>query len=268
MSALSRTEFLLNCAGPFKDTAPPLVGACLRSSTHYLDTTGELTVLQWIVALDEEAKRRGVMLLPGVGFDLVPSDYLARYLKTRLPSAVTLRLYRSGFESLSQGSAKTLVDALGEAVFVRRRDRLIRVPVGWRRRKVNWGDGPRDAIIIPWVDVLTAYRTTHVPTIAGIVGFLVLFLVTNRWGSLKRVVTNPSALLPLSLGAFFGPFLGVSLGMFALKHTETGVAATLMALVPITIIPPSVVMFKERVTPFELIGTLLAVTGVTLLFTS
>ena len=113
-----------------------------------------------------------------------------------------------------------------------------------------------------------AFAATQIRTIAGIVGFLLLFLFANRWRSLRRVVTNPSALLPVSLGAFFGPFLGVSLGMFALKHTETGVAATLMALVPITIIPPSVVMFKERVTLLELVGTLLAITGVAFIFMS
>lgn len=105
------------------------------------------------------------MLLPGVGFDLVPSDYLARYLKTRLSSAVELRLFRSGFEALSQGSAKTLVGALREPAYVRRQDKLVRVPIAWKRRVVDWGEGPREAVIIPWVDVLTAYRTTHVPNI-------------------------------------------------------------------------------------------------------
>jgi short subunit dehydrogenase-like uncharacterized protein len=162
---LGDRDVLLNCAGPFRSTAPPLVSACLRSRTHYLDTTGELSVIHWIVSLDDEAQRRGVMLLPGVGFDLVPSDYLARYLKTRLSSAVELRLFRTGFEALSQGSAKTLVEALREPAYVRRNDKLVRVPIGWKRRVVDWGEGARDAVIIPWVDVLTAYRTTHVPNI-------------------------------------------------------------------------------------------------------
>jgi short subunit dehydrogenase-like uncharacterized protein len=162
---LGTLDVLLNCAGPFRRTAPSLVSACLRNRTHYMDTTGELSVIDWMVSLEAEAQRRGVMLLPGVGFDLVPSDYLARYLKTRLSSAVELRLFRSGFEALSQGSAKTLVGALREPAYVRRHDKLVRVPIAWKRRVVDWGEGPRDAVIIPWVDVLTAYRTTHVPNI-------------------------------------------------------------------------------------------------------
>ncbi len=162
---LADCDVLLNCAGPFKETAPPLVSACLRTHTHYLDTTGELSVIHWIVGLDDEAKRKEIMLLPGVGFDLVPSDYLARYLKKRLPSAVVLRIYRAGFEALSQGSARTLVDALREPAYVRRNDRLLEVPIGWHHRRIDWGEGLRDAITIPWVDVLTAYRTTHVPSI-------------------------------------------------------------------------------------------------------
>lgn len=166
LDAVLRTrDVLLNCAGPFRITAPSLVSACLRNKTHYMDTTGELSVIHWIVSLEDEALRRDVMLLPGVGFDLVPSDYLARYLKTRLSSAVELRLFRSGFEALSQGSAKTLVGALREPAYVRRRDKLVRVPIAWKRRVVDWGEGPREAVIIPWVDVLTAYRTTHVPNI-------------------------------------------------------------------------------------------------------
>ncbi len=113
-----------------------------------------------------------------------------------------------------------------------------------------------------------AFAATQIRTIAGIGGFLLVFLLGHRWKLLARSFKRPRAFLPLSLGAFFGPFLGVSLGMFALKHTETGVAATLMALVPITIIPPSVVLFKERITALETLGTLLAVVGVTLIFTA
>ncbi len=113
-----------------------------------------------------------------------------------------------------------------------------------------------------------AFAATQIRSIAGVGGFLLVFLLANRWKELSRALEARSALLPTGVGAFFGPFLGVSLGMVALKNTETGVAATLMALVPITIIPPSVVLFKERVTLLEVLGTLLAVGGVALIFTA
>ena len=86
-SALNRVAVVLNCAGPFKYTAQPLVEACLCSRAHYLDLTGEISVYEAIQARDEQAKARGVMLLPGVGFDVVPTDCLALHLKQRLPTA-------------------------------------------------------------------------------------------------------------------------------------------------------------------------------------
>jgi short subunit dehydrogenase-like uncharacterized protein len=91
-SALNSVAVVLNCAGPFKYTAEPLVAACLRTHAHYLDITGEIPVYEAIQAMDAQAKARGVMLLPGVGFDVVPTDCLALHLKQRLPSATRLRL--------------------------------------------------------------------------------------------------------------------------------------------------------------------------------
>ena len=90
--ALKDVAVLLNCAGPFKYTADPLVDGCLRSRTHYLDITGEIPVYEAIQARDGQAKSRGVMLLPGVGFDVVPTDCLALHLKRRVPTATRLRL--------------------------------------------------------------------------------------------------------------------------------------------------------------------------------
>jgi short subunit dehydrogenase-like uncharacterized protein len=94
-SALHRVAVVLNCAGPFKYTAEPLVEGCLRSGAHYLDITGEIPVFEAIQAKDAQAKAPGVMLLPGVGFDVVPTDCLALHLQQRLP-------LRDGF-SLGRG---------------------------------------------------------------------------------------------------------------------------------------------------------------------
>ena len=90
--ALNSVAVVLNCAGPFKHTAEPLASACLRAGAHYLDITGEIPVYEALQAKDAQAKARGVMLLPGVGFDVVPTDCLALHLKQRLPTATRLRL--------------------------------------------------------------------------------------------------------------------------------------------------------------------------------
>jgi drug/metabolite transporter (DMT)-like permease len=101
---------------------------------------------------------------------------------------------------------------------------------------------------------------------AGILGFSVLFSVLRKWRNVGSALGNGGAMARISAGALFGPFLGVSLGLFAAQHTSTGVASTLMALVPVLIIVPSVVLFKERVSVREVLGAIVAVIGVGVLF--
>ena len=112
---------VLNCAGPFARTAAPLAEACLQARVHYLDVTGEIGVFEALAARDAEALVAGVMLLPGVGFDVVPSDCLAVHLRRRLPAATRLAL---GFQSpgrMSRGTATTVVENLHKGGAVRRR---------------------------------------------------------------------------------------------------------------------------------------------------
>ncbi len=103
-AGLEGVQVVLLCAGPFVDTAPAMVSACLEMGIHYLDITGEIPVFQMAAALDERARRAGVMLLPGAGFDVVPSDSLAAHLKRRLPSATHLRLAFKTGGGVSRGT--------------------------------------------------------------------------------------------------------------------------------------------------------------------
>lgn len=110
------------------------------------------------------------------------------------------------------------------------------------------------------------FAATQVRVIAGLAGFSLVFLITGRWSRVFRAVRDRGAMVHIARGAFFGPFLGVSLGLFAAQRTSTGVAATLIATVPVLLIPVTVVVFHEKVTLREAAGALLAVTGVALLF--
>jgi drug/metabolite transporter (DMT)-like permease len=111
-----------------------------------------------------------------------------------------------------------------------------------------------------------AFAATQIRIIAGIIGFSLLFFPLKRWPRVSDALKDRKAMIPISVGAFFGPFLGVSLSLFSIKYTETGVASTIMAIVPVLIIPPAVLIFKEKITPREIIGALIAVCGVALLF--
>jgi short subunit dehydrogenase-like uncharacterized protein len=156
---------VLNCAGPFAHTCKPMADACLRTGMHYLDITGEVLVFESLAARDAEAKAADVMLMPGVGFDVVPSDCLAAHLKRRLPSATTLALAFYSTGRLSRGSASTVAENFPHGGLVRRDGLLTPVPAAWKMRAIDFGAGPRRAVTIPWGDLATAYRTTGIPNI-------------------------------------------------------------------------------------------------------
>ena len=164
-AALAGASVVIHCAGPFSRTSRPMADACLRNRVHYLDITGEIGVFEALAARDAEAKAAGVMLLPGAGFDVVPSDCLAAHLKRRLPAATSLTLAFHGGTGLSRGTATTMAENAGSPGAVRRGGRIVAVPPAWRSRVIDFGDRPRMTATIPWGDVSTAFYSTGIPDI-------------------------------------------------------------------------------------------------------
>jgi short subunit dehydrogenase-like uncharacterized protein len=158
-------DAVLNCAGPFSATAEPLVTACLRSGTDYLDITGEIDAFETIAERDREAERADVTLLPGVGFDVVPTDCLAAYLGAQLPSADRLNLAIDGLGTFSPGTLKSVVEGLSQGGAARIDGDIRTVPPAWKTRRIDLGAGPKPAVTIPWGDVATAYYTTGIQNI-------------------------------------------------------------------------------------------------------
>jgi short subunit dehydrogenase-like uncharacterized protein len=164
-AALREVAVVLHCAGPFSRTSRPMADACLRTQTHYLDITGEASVIETLAARDEEAKSAEVMLLPCVGFDVVPSDCLAAHLKRRLPAATQLALAIQGMGRVSRGTATTMVENINRGGLVRREGKLTSVPAAWKTREIDFGRGAVLTTTIPWGDVATAYYSTGIPNI-------------------------------------------------------------------------------------------------------
>ncbi|MCU0517512.1 MAG: saccharopine dehydrogenase NADP-binding domain-containing protein [Oscillatoria sp. Prado101] len=164
-AALADVPALLHCAGPFSHTSAPAVAGCLRTKTHYLDITGEIAVFEAAAARDAQALAAGVMLLPGVGFDVVPSDCLAAHLKRRLPEATRLALGFQAIGPVSRGTATTMVENQHRGGLVRRGGALTPVPAAWKTRKIDFGRGEVSAVTLPWGDVSTAYYSTGIPDI-------------------------------------------------------------------------------------------------------
>lgn len=164
-AALSEVALVLHCAGPFSRTSRPMADACLKTKTHYLDITGEASVIETLAARDKEAQAAEIMLLPCVGFDVVPSDCLAAHLKRRLPSATHLSLAIQGMGRVSRGTATTMVENINRGGLVRRDGKLTGVPAAWKTRQIDFGRGQVMTTTIPWGDVATAFYSTGIPNI-------------------------------------------------------------------------------------------------------
>ncbi|MEI6179189.1 MAG: saccharopine dehydrogenase NADP-binding domain-containing protein [Chloroflexales bacterium] len=165
---LTDVPAVLNCAGPFLYTFQPVVDACLRTGTHYLDITGEIPVYQALAALDQAARRRGITILPGVGFDVVPTDCLAAHLQRRLPSATHLALAfcSEGPTAFPPGTLNTIVEMIPHRQALRRQGgQLEPIPRTGRTRLIDFGAGPVEATMFGWGDVYMAFVSTGIPNI-------------------------------------------------------------------------------------------------------
>ena len=190
---LNGMALVLHCAGPFSATGVPMMERCLRSGAHYLDITGEIDVFEQAHARDAQARAAGVLLCPGVGFDVVPTDCVAAALKEALPEATHLRLAFDTRSAVSPGTAKTAAEGIALGGRVRRDGRIVRVPHGHRTRRIDFGAGPRTAVTIAWGDVSTAFHTTGIPNIE------------------VYAAVPPAAALAAAFGNLLGPLMALPL---------------------------------------------------------
>lgn len=163
--ALEDVAVVLHCAGPFVHTYAAMAEACLATGTHYLDITGEIPVFEALAAMSERAKEAGVLLMPGVGLDVVPSDCLLAHVAGRLPGATHLSMAFSAQGRASHGTLNTMVELSPSGGLVRQQGALVHVPAGWKTRVIDFGNGPRTTVTVPWGDVSTAFYTTGIGNI-------------------------------------------------------------------------------------------------------
>lgn len=161
---LDGVRAVLHAAGPFVRTSAPMLRACLAQGVHYLDITGEIDVFEACRREHEAARRAGIVVLPGVGFDVVPTDCLAARLVATMPAATLLELAFAGGGGFSRGTLKTMLLG-GSGGAIRRAGRITPVPARWRTQRIAFRDRPREAVTIPWGDVSTASWSTGVPDI-------------------------------------------------------------------------------------------------------
>jgi len=171
VEALKDVKVVVHSAGPFHQTAKQMIEACLQTHTHYLDINGDIGVFEFIKQYHEKAKEGGIMLLPGAGFDVVPTDCIALLLKNKLPDATNLKLaFATIGGSISHGTGMTMASRLGEKGAVRENGKIVRKALAHKGMWVDFGSKKLFVMTIPWGDVATAYYTTGIPNIESYTG--------------------------------------------------------------------------------------------------
>ncbi len=172
-TVLREVKLVAHMAGPYDHTARPMIEACLATGTHYIDLNGDTGVFELLHGYNQAAIEKNIMILPGAGFDVIPTDCLALWLKNRLPDANHLEIaFVIVGSGLSRGTSITTLQKLGMPGAVRKDGKLIEEPMGKRGR---WIDFPEDKhrsfmMSIPWGDISTAYFSTGIPNIETYTG--------------------------------------------------------------------------------------------------
>ncbi len=177
--ALEDIDVVVHCAGPFSATHAPMIEACIETKTHYLDVTGELAVLESIYGQHDAIAAAGITAIPAIGFDVVPTDCVAKTLADRLDGATALELAFSSSGRPSKGTKKSTVEGLQKPGMIRKGGVLTEVPAAWKLKDFDFGDGRKACVSIPWGDVSSAYRSTGI-------GDIVVFMAMPK--SQARVI--------------------------------------------------------------------------------
>jgi len=171
-SALLEVDAVLHCAGPFVLTFRQMAEACIRTRRHYVDISGEIEGFEALAAMDADAKRAGVMLLPGGGFDVVPSDCLIAHVAGKLAGATHVELYIKSIGSgISRGTARSGIENSHRQGRIRRDGKIISVPNVWGIKDIDFGRGLSRLVSMGWGDVSTAYHSTGIPNVTVYMGF-------------------------------------------------------------------------------------------------
>ena len=201
IESLKNVHTLLNCAGPFKYTAKDLIDACLLAKTNYLDITGEMPVMHLAFSLRKSAKKNGIVILPSVGFDIIPTDCLAKRLSEKMPDATHLKLGLINKRGkISRGTFLTTLEFLGGKGKIRRSGNVVDSRIGEFKINFKRKEFTFYGISIPWGDVYSSYHSTGIPNaevylavpkfVSIISPLLLFFMKLLRVQSVKNIVGN------------------------------------------------------------------------------
>ncbi|MFQ5803225.1 MAG: saccharopine dehydrogenase family protein [Candidatus Methylomirabilales bacterium] len=176
-------DLVFHAAGPFIHTSAPMVRACLKGNTNYVDITGEVAVFEQNLSYDQQARQKGIAVMSGVGFDVIPSDCMAKYAADRVVDPTQLEIAIASTGSPSAGTIKTMLEHIPNGILVRRNGRLVRYPSGKGTRRIRFVDRERTVLPASWGDLATAYHTTDIPNITIFMAFPDRAASIMRWAA-------------------------------------------------------------------------------------
>ncbi|NRA45058.1 MAG: saccharopine dehydrogenase NADP-binding domain-containing protein [Oligoflexales bacterium] len=163
---LKDVHLLVNCAGPFSKTARPLLESCYRTNTNYIDVSGELNSFEEIFANAGKWQEKGLTVIPGSGFDVVPSDCLAAFLKNKLPDATNLTIgIKINGTKPSHGTLRSLTEALALGGKIRRDNKLKQVPNAWKTKLITFSEHSSLSVSMPLAELSSCWHSTRIPNI-------------------------------------------------------------------------------------------------------
>jgi saccharopine dehydrogenase (NAD+, L-lysine-forming) len=238
---LDGVSAVAHCAGPFSATAEPMARACVDAGLHYLDITGEIEVFERLRALHERASAAGSVLLPGAGFDVVPTDCAAAMLAAALPGADRLDLAFLAGGGPSRGTARTAVAGLRDGGRARIDGVIRQVPLGWRTIRAQFPSGPRTVTAVPWGDVATAYYSTGIGNITTYTAVPAALVRGSQILGLQRLLrAEPAFGLAQALAGQLGRLAGPGERHRARTHSEVwGRASAAGRSVQVTLTTPN-----------------------------
>lgn len=181
--AIADMDLVYHAAGPFIHTSDPMLRACLATGTHYMDITGEIDVLASVLSHHETAHKNNVALLPGMGFDVVPTDCLGRYVADKVPGAVELEIGITAMTRVTAGTARSVVEMLPNDGRVLRGGVMELFPLGQGQRTIQFPHARLQCLVVPWGDLATAYRSTGIPNVTTYMSMPAVSLWLARYGA-------------------------------------------------------------------------------------
>lgn len=165
-TVVSEFDLVMHAAGPFVKTAHPMIKACIVGNTHYLDITGEIDVFEYAFSHFQDAVRAEIAIMPGVGFDVIPTDCMAAYVSNKLPDATHLEIAFNTMGGMSPGTSKTMIESIDMRNGLARRNGVLQtLPTRIQSKTVQFSHKKMSTMPIPWGDLVTAFHTTGIPNI-------------------------------------------------------------------------------------------------------